>query len=97
MSESIGLLEVNSLLVAVEAIDAMVKSASVMIEGYKMSGDTVLVVISGEYKNVCASLEIGFRRAQSFQVTATKHIIALPHAETKKVLDALIASNTSLE
>ena len=94
MSESIGLLEVNSLLVALEAIDAMVKSASVMVMGYKMNGDTVLVVISGEYKNVCASLEIGQRQAQSFQVATTKHVIALPHDQTKKVLNAILASNT---
>ena len=97
MSQSIGLLEVNSLLVAVEAIDAMVKSASVVVEGYKTTGDSVLVVISGEYKKVCASLEVGLRQAQSFQVKVTKHAIALPHAETKKVLDALLTSNTFSE
>lgn len=94
MSQSIGLLEVNSLLAAVEAIDAMAKSAAVVVEGYKTISDTVLVVISGEHKMVSACLEIGLRQAQSFQVTVTKHVIALPHAETKKVLDALLASNT---
>ena len=97
MSQSIGLLEVNSLLVAVESIDAMVKSTSVVVEGYKTMSDSVLVVISGEYNKVCASLEIGQRRAQSVQVRVIKHVIALPHAETKKVLDAVLASNTSSE
>ena len=97
MSQSIGLLEVNSLLAAVESIDAMVKSTSVVVEGYKTMSDTVLIVISGEYNKVCASLEIGLRRAQSFQVCVIKHVIALPHAETKKVLDAILASNTFSE
>ena len=94
MSQSIGLLEVNSLLAAVEAIDAMVKSAAVVIVGHRTIGDMTLVVISGEYKTVCASVEVGLRRAQSFQATVTKHVIALPHTETKKVLDALLAPST---
>ena len=94
MSQSIGLLEVKSLLVAVEAIDVMVKSASVVVEGYKIMGETILVVISGDYKKVSACVEVGYRQAQSFQVHVTKHVIAVPHPKTTKVLDALLPSNT---
>ena len=97
MSQSIALLEVNSLLAAIEAVDAMVKSTTVLVEGCKVMGDKVLIVISGDHKKVCASLEIGQRRAESFHVQVIKQVIAYPHAETKKVLDALLASNTSSE
>ena len=76
----------NSLLAIVRAIDAMVKSAAVVIVGHRTMGNNVLVVISGGHKTVCASLEVGLRRAQSFEVNVIKHVIALPHAETKKVL-----------
>ena len=47
MSQSIGLLEVNSLLAAVEAIDAMVKSAAVVIVGHRTIGDMTLVWVTG--------------------------------------------------
>ena len=95
MSKSIGLLEVKGLLASVEATDAMVKSASVSYMGCRISGETGLIAISGEYNEVCASLEIGFRQAQSFGVEVTKHVIAIPHQDTKKVLEDLLSSNTS--
>ena len=96
MSQSIGLLEVKGLIASVEATDAMVKSASVSYVGCKSEGETMLVVIAGEYNAVCASLEIGLRQAQSFDVEVTKHVIAMPHAATKKALEDLLSSNTFL-
>ena len=96
MSQSIGFLEVKGLIPAIEATDAMVKSASVFYVGCKTTGETVLIVISGEYNTVCASLEIGMRQAQSFDVEVIKHVIAIPHADTKKVLEDLLSPNTSL-
>ena len=94
MSQSIGLLEVKGLLASVEATDAMVKSTSVSYVGCRTSGQTVLLVISGEYNMVCASLEVGMRQAESFDVpVARKHVIALPHVEHKKMLDDLLSSN----
>ena len=96
MSQSIGLLEVKGLIAAVEATDAMVKSTTVSYVGCKTGGETMLIVIAGEYNAVCASLEIGLRQAQSFDVEVIKHVIAMPHADTKKVLEDLLSSNTSL-
>ena len=97
MSEqSIGLLEVKGLIAAVEATDAMVKSATVSYVGCKTTGETVLVVISGDYGSVCACLEIGMRQAQSFSENVTKHVVAIPHADTKKVLEDLLSSNAPL-
>ena len=96
MSQSIGLLEVKGLLASVESTDAMVKSASVSYVGCRTSGETVLIALSGEYNAICASLEIGMRQAQSFGVEVIKHVIAIPHSDTKKVLEDLLSSNTSL-
>lgn len=96
MSQSIGLLEVKGLLASVEATDAMVKSASVSYVGCRTSGETVLIALLGEYNAICASLEIGMRQAQSFDVEVIKHVIAIPHSDTKKALEDLLSSNTSL-
>ena len=93
MSQSVGLLEVKGLLASVEATDAMVKSTSVSYMGCKTSGETVLIVIVGEYNAICASLEIGMRQAESFEVSARKHVIAIPHVDTKKMLEDILSSN----
>ena len=96
MSQSIGLLEVKGLLASVEATDAMVKSTAVSYVGCQISGETVMIVIVGDYNSVCASLEIGLRQAQNFEVNAIKHVIAIPHAGTKKMLEDILSSNIEL-
>ena len=97
MSQTIGFLDVKGWIPAIEALDAMLKSATVSCLGHRASPDGLLFAITGDYKSVLASLEVGIRIAQSFDVQVTKHVIALPHADTKKMLEALLTSNTSLD
>lgn len=96
MPQTIGFLDVKGWIPAIEALDAMVKSVTVSCLGYRALSDGVLIAITGDYKSVLASLEVGIRIVQSFDVQVTKHVIALPHADTKKMLEALLTSNTSL-
>ena len=97
MSQTIGFLDVKGWIPAIEALDAMVKSTNVSCLGHKSLPDGLLLAITGDYKSVLASLEVGIRIVQSFDVPVTKHVIALPHADTKKMLEDLLTSNTSLD
>ena len=95
MAQTIGLLDVSGWIAGIEAVDAMVKSTNVSCVGHKTRPDGILIAISGDHNSVLASLEIGIRMAQAFDVEVIKHVIASPHPDTKKVLETLLTSNTS--
>lgn len=86
MREAIGMIEVRSLVGAIEAADAMVKSASVRIlDIQKVGSGLVSVTVAGDVGAVTAAVENGRGRAESVAEVLSANIIPRPHDEVDKL------------
>ncbi|QCX33959.1 BMC domain-containing protein [Caloramator sp. E03] len=87
--KSIGLLEIQSLSAAIEAIDAMLKTANVQFLTWekKLGGRLVTVVISGEVSSVKEAIEIGMTRANMIGKVFAHAVIPNPHEEVMKMIE----------
>jgi carbon dioxide concentrating mechanism protein CcmK len=89
MSIAIGMIETLGFPAVVEAADAMVKAARVVLVGYeKIGSGRVTVIIRGNVSEVQASVAAGVetvKRVNGGQVLST-HIIARPHENLEYVL-----------
>lgn len=86
MREAIGMIEVRSLAGAIEAADAMVKSASVRILDMQIVGSgLVSVTVAGDVGAVTAAVESGRARAEMVAEVISANIIPRPHDEVDKL------------
>ena len=81
------MIETLGLIGAVEAADAMVKTASVVLVGkeYLLNG-YVSVLIRGDVGSVNAALEAGSAAARRVGELVAVHVIPRPFEETEKLL-----------
>ncbi|MBW0115949.1 BMC domain-containing protein [Pseudonocardia abyssalis] len=87
MAGAVGFVETKGLVGAIEAADAMVKSANVVIEGYRtMRNGQVSIVVRGDVGAVTAAVAAGRAAALRVGELYTSHVIARPHDETEGVL-----------
>ena len=86
MREAIGMIEVRSLAGAIEAADAMVKSASVRILDMQIVGSgLVSVTVAGDVGAVNAAVESGRARAEMVAEVISANVIPRPHDEVDKL------------
>ncbi len=86
MREAIGMIEVRSFVGAIEAADAMVKSASVNILDMQIVGSgLVSVTVAGDVGAVTAAVESGRARAETVAEVISSNIIPRPHDEVDKL------------
>lgn len=86
MREAIGMIEVRSFTGAIEAADAMVKSASVRILDMQIVGSgLVSVTVAGDVGAVTAAVESGRVRAEMIAEVISSNIIPRPHDEVDKL------------
>ena len=86
MRQAIGMVEVRSLVGAVEAADAMVKSASVeILDIEKVGSGLVSVTVAGDVGAVEAAVESGRLRAESVAEVLSANVIPRPHDEVDKL------------
>lgn len=86
MREAIGMIEVRSLVGAIEAADAMVKSASVRILDMQIVGSgLVSVTVAGDVGAVNAAVENGRLRAETVAEVISANVIPRPHDEVDKL------------
>ena len=86
-NEAIGLIETKGLVGAVEASDAMVKSADVvMIAKAYIGSGIVTVICQGEVAAVKAAVEAGTIAAKRVSEVLATHIIPRPHQELDKII-----------
>ena len=89
MSIAIGMIETRGFPAVVEAADAMVKAARVVLVGYeKIGSGRVTVIVRGNVSEVQASVAAGVecvKRVNGGEVLST-HIIARPHENLEYVL-----------
>jgi ethanolamine utilization protein EutM len=81
------MIETRGLVGAIEAADAMVKTASVVLVGkeYLLDG-SVTVLIRGDVGSVTAATEAGSAAARRVGELKSVHIIPRPYDETEKLL-----------
>ena len=87
MGEALGLIETKGLVGAIEAADAMTKSANVVLVGYeKIGSGLVTVMVRGEVGAVKASVDAGAVAAEKVGELVSKHVIPRPHTDVEKIL-----------
>jgi microcompartment protein CcmL/EutN len=88
--EALGMIETRGLVAAIEAADAMVKAANVVLIGTeKIGSGLVSVMIRGDVGAVKAATEAGSNAAQSLGEIVAVHVIPRPHADVEKILPTL--------
>ena len=91
-TNSLGLIETKGLVGAIEAADAMVKSANVQLVGKEqVGGGLVTVMVRGDVGAVKAATDAGAAAAEKVGELVSVHVIARPHTE----VDAILPSKRS--
>ena len=86
-SEALGLIETRGLIGSVEAADAMVKAANVVLIGKEYIGaGYVTVLIRGDVGAVKAATDAGAAAARRVGELISVHVIPRPHAEVERIL-----------
>src|SRR5258705_6983260 len=83
----LGLIETKGLVGAIEAADAMVKAAKVVLIGKeKVGGGYVTVMVRGEVGAVKAATDAGAAAARRVGELVSVHVIPRPHQEVEQIL-----------
>jgi len=86
-TNSLGMIETKGLIGAIEAADAMVKAANVVLLGSeKIGSGLVSVMVRGDVGAVKAAVEAGAAAASSLGEIVATHVIPRPHADVEKLL-----------
>ena len=85
--EALGMVETRGLVAAIEAADAMVKAANVVLIGSeKIGSGLVSVLVRGDVGAVKAAVDAGAAAAGSLGEVIATHVIPRPHADVEKLL-----------
>lgn len=85
--EALGMVETKGLVGAIEAADAMVKAANVVLVGYeKIGSGLVSVFVRGDVGAVKAATDSGAAAAQRVGELVSVHVIPRPHTDVEKIL-----------
>ncbi len=85
--EALGMIETRGLVPAIEAADAMSKSANVALVGYeKIGSGLVTVMVRGDVGAVKAATDAGSAAAAKVGQVVSVHVIPRPHTDTEKLI-----------
>ena len=85
--EALGMVETRGLVAAIEAADAMVKAANVVLVGSeKIGSGLVSVMVRGDVGAVKAAIEAGAAAAAEVGKVKCCEVIARPHPDVMKFL-----------
>ena len=86
-TNALGMIETKGLVGAIEAADAMVKSANVQLIGKEqVGGGLVTVMVRGDVGAVKAATDAGAAAAEKVGELISVHVIARPHMEVDNIL-----------
>jgi ethanolamine utilization protein EutM len=86
-SGALGLIETKGLVAAIEAADAMVKSANVRLVGREqIGGGLVTVMVRGDVGAVKAATDAGAAAAGKIGEIVSVHVIPRPHEDVEGLL-----------
>ena len=84
---ALGMVETKGLVGAIEAADAMVKSANVVLIGSEyVGGGYVTVMVRGDVGAVKAATDSGAAAAKRVGELVSVHVIPRPHEEVEMIL-----------
>jgi len=85
--EALGMIETRGLVGAIEAADAMVKAAKVVLIGKEKIGrGFVTVMVRGDTGAVKAATDAGASAAEKVGELVSVHVIPRPHEDVEKIL-----------
>ena len=85
--EALGMIETRGLVAAIEAGDAMVMAADVVLIGTeKIGSGLVSVMVRGDVGAVKAATEAGAATAGRLGELVAVHVIPRPHSDVEKIL-----------
>ena len=88
--EALGMIETRGLVAAIEAADAMVKAANVVLIGTeKIGSGLVSVMIRGDVGAVKSATEAGKSAAEKLGEIIAVHVIPRPHGDVEKILPSI--------
>ena len=86
-TNALGMVETKGLVGAIEAADAMVKSANVNLVGKEqVGGGLVTVMVRGDVGAVKSSVESGAAAASKLGELVATHVIPRPHNDVEMIL-----------
>lgn len=86
-NDALGMIETRGLVAAIEAADAMVKAANVVLIGYTYIGAAyVTVMVRGDVGSVKAATDAGAAAARRLGELVSVHVIPRPHPDMEKIL-----------
>lgn len=88
--EALGMVETRGLVASIEAADAMVKAANVVLIGTeKIGSGLVSVMVRGDVGAVKAAVEAGGTAAARLGEVVATHVIPRPHSDVEKILPSI--------
>lgn len=86
-ADALGMVETRGLIGSVEAADAMVKTANVVLVGKEYIGaGYVTVLVRGDVGAVKAATDAGAAAARRVGELVSVHVIPRPHTEVERIL-----------
>lgn len=86
-NEALGMIETRGLIAAINAADAMVKAANVVLVGNeKIGSGLVTVMVRGDVGAVKAAVDAGVSAASSVGEVVSNYVIPRPHTEVEVLL-----------
>ena len=96
MPEALGMVECMGLVAMIEAADAMVKSANVVLVGYeKIDAGLVTAIVRGEVAAVKAAVDAGAAAGRKVGQVVATHVIPQPHGEVDDAIPVLRTGETT--
>ncbi len=84
---ALGMVETRGLVAAIEAADAMVKAANVVLIGSEyVGGGYVTVMVRGDVGAVKAATDAGAAAAKRVGEVVSIHVIPRPHSDVEMIL-----------
>lgn len=85
--QALGMVETRGLVASIEAADAMLKAANVVLVGTeKIGSGLVSVMVRGDVGAVKAAVEAGSATASKLGEVIAVHVIPRPHGDVEKIL-----------
>jgi ethanolamine utilization protein EutM len=85
--QALGMIETKGLVASIEAADAMVKAANVVLIGKEqVGGGLVTVMVRGDVGAVKAAVDAGAAAAERVGELISIHVIPRPHSDVEMIL-----------
>ena len=85
--QALGLIETRGLIASIEAADAMLKAANVVLVGTeKIGSGLVSVMVRGDVGAVKSAVEAGSASAARLGEVIAVHVIPRPHGDVENIL-----------